>query len=194
MRSKRVLAILLPFIAGVAADRLLVESPVSAQVRSVPATSIPSLKVGEAMIMIGMSRREAMAALTRYAVNATNGVTSIYVKPSGRQGISGPTFLGTITFDTNDSVSEITRSWGDESGPEVERLWKSFWGAITNNIPVDQLYLPVYIRPSTHRSPQSLLETIDIRLNPNRAVSIDRFDSGSFRKSVFSVNEIVSSE
>ena len=97
-------------------------------------------------------------------------------QPVLRDGVNYLRYLGSITFE-NEAVAQITRNWGEsEGGPEVERTWRSLWGAVTSAIPDSQRYSPVSVRAYTTASPQVQLREIEILVTPNRAVSIEWSD------------------
>jgi hypothetical protein len=169
---KRVAAVSLAFIAGVAADRLFVERPVLAQA-SKPATDSSSLAIGNASIAIGMSKEKALASLSAYNVAfLRDDQATVTTRPAQRDGASYLRFLGDISFE-NGTVTQITRNRDQrESGPEIQRLWRSLWGAIATTIPDSERYTPVSIRAYSTTSPQSQWKKIDLLLRSNRVVSI----------------------
>ena len=77
-----------------------------------------------------MSKDEAVANLANYGVGNVKDGRPVLVTTKNvvRDGVNHFRVLGNIIFE-NSSVKQITRDWGEgESGPEVDRLWRSFWG------------------------------------------------------------------
>jgi hypothetical protein len=170
---KRALLFLLPFIAGIATDRFL--APTLAQAQTGRA---PSLTIDDATLSVGMSKTEAVARLSNYTLSTphANGRSTIVGKPVVRDGINHFDLPGSITFN-NGVVTEVTRNWGGgEQSPEVERLWKSFWGVVNSSIPVGQSYVPLSMRAYAVSSPESQSQTIDILVGAHHVVSIQRVE------------------
>ena len=125
-----------------------------------------------------MPKDAALAALSEYNVVTLKerDRMTITTKPVLRDGINYLRFLGSITF-RNSVVAEVSRSWGEsESGREVQGLWKSIWGAVTNSIPDSTRYTPVSVRAYTTATPQGQWKALDILVTSNRRVSINWSD------------------
>jgi len=133
-----------------------------------------SLTVDDIPISIGLSKAEALAKLSGYNIGTpmANG-RSIISSPSGANHFRIP---GTIAFN-NGVVTELSRNWGDgEQSPEVERLWKSFWGAVTSTVSVGQNYVPLSMRAYAGSFPARQSQTIDILVAANHVVSTQRVE------------------
>jgi hypothetical protein len=122
-----------------------------------------------------MSRREALDKLSSYHVGGGDDRVLIMTSADPRL----MQVLGSLYF-VNDRVTEISRDWGEgQSGSEVESLWRSFWGVVTNHIPVDLPYRNYAIKTSSTNSPEGQREEIDIRTDAHHMITIQRFVIGS---------------
>jgi len=180
---KHILIFLLPFVAGIVTDQLLIERPAQAQksVETPAGGSRPSLTIGYTNVTVGMPKEEALAALSASynIVQRNDGQRStIMDKPIIRNGVADYTYThvpGSVTFE-NGAVTEISRNWGEgQSGPAVESLWGSFWGAVTSTIPDNnERYVTVLLKAYSTKTPAYQAQTIDVRLNSHRLISISR--------------------
>lgn len=176
---KRALILVLPFLAGLVADRLLIERPVLGQTASNARITPPQLSIGYTTITVGMPKEQAIAALSAYQLGSTKEgeSTIIATKPVIRNGApdnSNIHILGTLRFE-NGLVSEISRYWGTGAGPEVERVWQALWGAVASTVPENRP-TTVLLQTHTTRSPQHNYAEIRIVLD-HRVVSIQRGQS-----------------
>jgi hypothetical protein len=168
---KTVLVLLLVFVAGILTDRLLVDRPVFAQI-----TNSPGLSIGDIKIAIGMSKEKALTDLAEYNIGPpqANGRSLIVTKNVFSNEVNHFSVLGTIAFK-NGAVNELSRNWGNsEHSPEVERLWKSFWGAVTSSLPAGQSYVPMSVRAYSVSSPDFHSDMIDLLVSSSHVVSIQR--------------------
>ncbi len=171
---KRAPSFLLFFVAGILTDRLLIERPVRAQTQK-----SPGLAIADTTLAVGMPKDKALGLLAAYNVGppGKSGRCLITTKIVSRGDVSNFSVLRTIKF--NDGfVTEVSRNWGNgETSPEVDRLWRSFWGAVTNSVvPGIESYQPLSIRVYTRQSPENQVQGIDILVSPNHVVSIERVE------------------
>ena len=171
---------MLAFTAGTVSDRLIVGIPVHAQTRNAPPVKPggASLELGSATIVVGMTREEAARIISRagYFLGASNEgrPTLVMTRAVTRNGITHANIFGSITFE-NGIVTNISRNWGNpESGPEVENVRKSLWGVVANSIPIDQPFMPVYVRTYRNTSPQMRRESIDILIDKSHTITVER--------------------
>jgi hypothetical protein len=175
---RKALALFLMFFAGVAADRFLAPAPARAQ-----SEKAATLTIGDVPLTLGMPKAEALKRLSAYAVGSASpgGKSIIATKNVFRDGVNHFSILGSIEF-YNDTVIEISRDWGDgENGPEVERLWRSLWGAISSSIASGGGYVPASLRTHMDASPDGQFQVIDVLVGANHLVSIQRSDITSSR-------------
>jgi hypothetical protein len=170
---KRAPIFLLVFFAGIAADRLLIPSSAQAQTRKASSLAIDGIPV-----TVGMSRAAAVAALSGYTVTnpvANNRALIVKTIP-GRGGAFQTMIPGSLVIEEG-IVTQITRDWGEgERGPEVERVWKSLWGALTSTIPDSTKYTALSISASAQSSPQAQTQTINVLVGAGHLVSIQRVE------------------
>jgi hypothetical protein len=168
---KRLPMFLLFFAAGILVDRLLDERFVEAQ-GSGPA----SLTFEAAKVTIGMTKEKALSTLSAYSVGPTSATERSFVMTKNAFSNGGNHFsvLGSIKFEKG-LVSSVSRNWGDgQSGMEVDKLWKSLWGATTSNFSSSPYYRPLSMRVHADSTPQGQSQTIDMLVAPDHVVSIQR--------------------
>ena len=147
----RIIVYLALFLAGIAADRLLVVKPVEAQTNS-DSRAPSSITFGTSTkISVGMPKEDAIRLLKElgYSVGASDSAL-IHVG----SGASLRT-IGNVMF-ADGRVTQVARPWGsDQEGPQVESLFQSFWDATTRSIADQESFSSVSVRAISRKAPSS---------------------------------------